>query len=66
MVRVVGGSGGEDHMMTNLKKREEESAFPGVVHKSAFLSREVTFGLSRGMSSQQGSVLAPWSVKFAQ
>lgn len=46
-------------MVTNLQEREEESVFSGVVHKLAFLSQEVTFGVSRGMSSQQGSVPAP-------
>lgn len=45
--------------LTNLQKREEESAFLRVVHELAFLSREVTFGLSRAMSSQQGSLPAP-------
>lgn len=53
-------------MVTNFQKREEESVFLGVVRKLAFLSREVTFGLSRGMNSQQGSVPAPWSVKLAE
>lgn len=33
---------------------------------SISLSREVTFGLSRGMSSQQGTIPTPWSVKLAE
>ena len=45
-------------MLAGFQKREEESAFPRVVHKLAFSLREMTFGLSREMSSMQGIVPA--------